>query len=425
MTQGVSIAESHRIARAVVQMAQVGHFGGIVELFGPPLAAVVSVKALKDAWAAETAKIGGISFVGEPASDPTTAGLVRVSVPLTGERGTLTVVVSVDDKGVVQGLRLDPAARGSWTTPPYAAPTRFEEHDVALGTGALVVQGTLSMPRGPATVPGVVLLSGGGPFDRDETAGSNKPLKDLAWGLASRDIAVARFDKVSHTHADYVARTPEFTMTDDYVPHAVAAVRLLQAAPRVDPDRVFVLGHSMGGKVAPRVAQAEPSVAGLVIMAGDTQPMHHAAVRVARYLAALDPPFIDAAGVEMITRQAARVESPDLSSSTAANELPFGFSGAYWLDVRGYDPVATAASLDKPMLIVQGGRDYQVTVDGDLAGWRAGLAHRRDVTLRVYSADDHLFFPGSGPSAPADYEAPQHVDPDVIEDIAAWIKSRV
>jgi dienelactone hydrolase len=212
-------------------------------------------------------------------------------------------------------------------------------------------------------------------------------------------------------------------MTDDYVPHAVAAVRLLQATPRVDPDRVFVLGHSMGGKVAPRVAQAEPSVAGLVIMAGDTQPMHHAAVRVARYLAALDPAPIDDAAVEMITRQAANVESHELSPSTPASELLFGFSGAYWLDVRGYDPVSTAASLDKPMLIVQGGRDYQVTVDNDLAGWRAGLAHRPNVTIRVYPADDHLFFPGSGQSTPADYSAPQHVDPAVVEDIATWIKA--
>ena len=415
------MTEPERVARAVVQMAQAGRFAGIAELFAPPLAALVSVRALKDAWAAESAKIGSIVTVGEVASEPMTAGLVRVGVRLNGECGTLTVVMSVDQKGVIHGLRLDQEAGALWTAPPYAAPTRFEERDVALGPGALVVQGTLSMPRGPTAVPGVVLLSGGGPFDRDETAGSNKPLKDLAWGLASRGIAVARFDRVSHTHAGYVARTPAFTMTDDYVPHAVAAVRLLQATPRVDPARVFVVGHSMGGKVAPRVAEAEPSVAGLVIMAGDTQPMHHAAVRVARYLAALEPAPIDGAAVEMIMRQAANVESPELSPSTPASELPFGFSGAYWLDVRGYDPVSTAARLNKPMLIVQGGRDYQVTIDDDLAGWRAGLAHRPNVTIRVYPADDHLFFPGSGESVPADYEAPQHVDPAVIEDIATWL----
>lgn len=76
--------------------------------------------------------------------------------------------------------------------------------------------------------PGVVLLGGGGPFDRDATTGPNKPLKDLAWGLAGRGVAVLRFDKVTHIHGAQVADTPDFTMTDEYVPHAVAAVHLLR-----------------------------------------------------------------------------------------------------------------------------------------------------------------------------------------------------
>jgi dienelactone hydrolase len=231
---------------------------------------------------------------------------------------------------------------------------------------------------------------------------------------------VVRFDKVTFVHS-HVATEPGFTVTDEYVPYAVAAVRLLRTQPSVDPERVFVLGHSMGGRVAPRVAAADTSIAGMVILAGDTQPMQHAVVRVARYLASMSPSSIPPAAVEALTRQAALVDSPDLSTTTPAADLPFNWSASYWLDLRGDDPVATAAALDKPMLILQGGRDYQVTVDDDLTGWRAGLAHREDVVIRVYDADDHLFFPGSGPSTPAGYEAPQHVDPAVIADIAEWL----
>ncbi|MFB9678637.1 alpha/beta hydrolase family protein [Streptosporangium vulgare] len=417
MTMGTDPAA---IALTVVEMARQGRFAEIEELFAPRLRALVGAEALRAAWAAEESRSGPVSTVGEPVSEPAGEQPVRVSVPVTCERGGLTVVMSVDRDGMLNGLRLA-ADTAPWKPPPYADPESFDEHDVTIGDGPLAVSGTMSLPRGAGPRPGVVLLGGGGPFDRDATAGANKPLKDLAWGLATRGIAVSRFDKVTHTHGGQVADMPGFTMADEYVPHAVAAVRLLRRQPGVDPARVFVLGHSMGGRAAPRVAAAETSVAGLVIMAGDTQPMHRAAVRVIRYLASLDPGPAMEAAVETFTRQAAMVADPGLSPSTPAEALLFGRPAAYWLDLRDDDPVATAAALDRPMFVLQGGRDYQVTVADDLPGWRAGLAHRPDVTIRVYDADDHLFFPGSGPSTPAGYEPAQHVDPAVVADIAEWL----
>ena len=160
----------------------------------------------------------------------------------------------------------------------------------------------------------------------------------------------------------------------------------------MDPARVFVLGHSGGGKAAPRVAAAEASVAGLVIMAADALPLSRSAVRVARYLAALDASQGMAAAARSIARQAARVESAALSPAAPAGELLFGWPASYWLDLREYDRVAVAAALDRPVLVLQGRRDYRVTVDDDLTRWQAGLAGRPDVTIRVYDADDHMFF---------------------------------
>jgi poly(3-hydroxybutyrate) depolymerase len=103
---------------------------------------------------------------------------------------------------------------------------------------------------------------------------------------------------------------------------AAAAVRTLQHLPTVDPARVFILGHSIGGKVAPRVASAETSIAGLVILAGDAQPMHHAAIRVARYLASLNPDPAMQAAAETLIRQVALIDSPALSPSTPAEYGP-------------------------------------------------------------------------------------------------------
>lgn len=159
---------------------------------------------------------------------------------------------------------------------------------------------------------------------------------------------------------------------------------------------MFVVGHSGGGKAAPRVAAADAGVAGVVIMA---------------------------AAVDSITRQAARAEGADLSTATPAADLLFGWPASYWLDLREYDQAATAAALGGPVLVLQGRRDYQVTVEDDLARWQAGLAGRAYVTIRVYDADDHLFFAAAGASTPAGYQVPQHVDAAVVADIADWLRS--
>ncbi|SEK35693.1 alpha/beta hydrolase family protein [Rhodococcus maanshanensis] len=404
---------------AVVRMLCEGRFGEVADLFAAPLRSQVSATALREAWAGQVGRRGVASAVGEALDEPSEAESGSVRVPVAGDHGEFTVMLSLDGDGMLTGLRF---AVADWGAPAYADPERFEEQEVTVGSGPLAVPGTLSLPRGTGPWPGVVLLSGGGPFDRDATSGPNKPLKDLAWGLASSGVAVLRFDKMTYAHPARVAELENFTMSEEYVPHAVAAVRLLQGRPEVDVARVFVAGHSMGGKVAPRVVAAEPSVAGMVIMAGDAEPMHRAAIRVVRHLAALtgDPSMVDFQ--ETITRQAALVDSPALSLDTPAADLPLGqWPGSYWLDLRGYDPVAASAALERPMLILQGGRDYQVTVADDLARWQAGLAHRPDVMIRVYDADDHLFFAGTGPSVPADYARAQHVDPEVVEDVARWL----
>ncbi|GIE77419.1 hypothetical protein Aph02nite_33690 [Actinoplanes philippinensis] len=395
------------VALAVIDLARAGRFADIEALFTPPLRAAVSADTLRTAWAAETARIGADWTVGTPVTEPAGPGRERVSVPVTGDRDGHTVIVTVDGNGRLHGLRIAPPVAAAWRPPRYARPSRFTEHEVTVGSGPHAVAGTVSLPRRRGRAPGVVLLGGGGPFDRDGSVGADKPLKDIAWGLASRGIAVLRMDKVAHSH-------PGFTMVEEYLPSGLAALDLLRRRPTVDAGRIHLLGHSGGGRAAPRVAAADGAVAGLVILAGDAAPLPRAAVRAARHLAARQPgPDADAA-VDAILRQAALADSPGLSASTPAADLPFGWPASYWLDLRGYDQVATAAAVGRPMLVLQGGRDYQVTVADDLARWRAGLGARPDVTVRVYDDVDHFFFREGG----------RHVDRAVIAGIAGWIRPR-
>ena len=414
---------------AVLEMARAGRFEEIRELFAPGLRSLVSAEALQSAWQGELDRLGPVSGVGTPLSEAAGPGMVLVRVPVACQRGELTLVVTVAGDRWLAGLQLAPASAAQpnlpWEPPAYANPGEFDEQELTLGSGRLSVPGTLSLPHRPGPLPAVVLLSGSGPLDRDGTMGRNRPYKDLAWGLASLGVAVLRFDKVTYAHGAEVKQKQDFTLADEYLPDAVAAVKRLGQLTAIDQRRVFLIGHSLGGTVAPRVAAAAPSVAGLVLLAGGAQPLHWAAVRQVRYLASLDSATVatSASAIVALTEQAARVDSAQLSTSTPAGDLPFGVPAPYWLDLRAYDPVALAAQLAKPMLILQGGRDYQATVADDLVLWQAGLASAPGVTIRIYPLDNHLFFPGTGPSTPAEYEPAQHLDAAVVADIASWLET--
>jgi dienelactone hydrolase len=293
---------------------------------------------------------------------------------------------------------------------------------VTVGSGAWALPGTLTMPAGPGPFPAIVLVHGSGPNDRDETLGPNKPFKDLALGLASRGIAVLRYDKRTKVYGAKMAGLAGMTVKEEAVDDAVAAATTLRSQPRIDPARVFVLGHSLGGMLVPRIAAADSKLAGAIVMAGAARPLERAILEQTTYLANAD-------GTVTPDEQKAIDEAQTLVDAVAAL-TPANATGAkplmnvpvsYWLDLKGYDPPAAAKGVTVPMLVLQGERDYQVT-PAEFARWKDALGTRRDVAFHSYPALNHLFIAGAGRSLPAEYDQSSHVAEDVVNDIAAWIK---
>ena len=399
------------LTTTVLEHAQAGRFDRISEMFAPELRPHVAPDTLRASWDAAVARLGRVTAIGaeEHGQGP---GVLMAHTPVQFEHGTLSVTVATNGEWIV-GIQLDRPEQDEWASPPYADKQKFTEEDITLSGDGRTVPGTLTMPSTATPHAAVVLLSGSGPHDRDETIGLNKPFKDLAWGLASRGIAVLRAEKVSFTHGKDLPST--FTLYDEYLPHALAAVALLRE--RLPEAAVYVAGHSLGGTIAPRVAHEAP-VDGLILIAAGAQPMHWSTVRQMRYLASVQP--LPQSAIDTLATQAARIDG-DLTLDTPDSELPFGTPAAYWLSVRDYHPVAEAARLTVPILLVNGGRDYQVTVADDLALWREGLAGHANVTIEVFAAGNHMLAAGEGPATPAEYQAPHHVAPEIIDLIARWI----
>jgi len=121
-----------------------------------------------------------------------------------------------------------------------------------------------------------------------------------------------------------------------------------------------------------------------------------------------------------VGEQVARVKNPQLSPQTPAADLPLGIDPAYWLDLRGYDPPEAAKSLKRPLLVLPGQRDYQVTME-DFNRRRAALSGRDLVQFKLDPKCNHLFVEGAGQSTPAEYQTPDSVARSVVDEIAHWI----
>ncbi len=407
-------------ARDLVGKLAAHDFAGAVATFDDKMSAALPADKLAGVWTQVETQAGAFKAI-DSVEVKVTGEAHVVLVKATFERAPLVLRVSfrADDPRVA-GLYVVPgdSAAAAWQPPPYAKLDSFEEKDVQVGTSP-ALPGTLTMPNGVKSAPVVVLVHGSGPNDRDESVGALKPFKDLAYGLASRGVAVLRYDKRTRVDPSAPVRTQKEEVEDA----AHAAVALARAQPGVDASRVVLLGHSQGGFLAPRIAQADPAIKGLVILAGSTRPLQDSLLAQLTYMATLAPSDTKLADfIERAKRFKSDVESPSLKPDDMV-DVPFTapIRGSYFLDVRDYHPEKVAAALHVPVLVLQGERDYQVTVADDFAPWKTALAHKKNATLRTYPGLNHLFATGEGPPSPAEYTKPGHVDAAVVNDIATWV----
>jgi dienelactone hydrolase len=343
------------------------------------------------------------------------------------EKMPLDVRVVFTRDGQIAGYSIRPVQKKYDFQPPaYARREGFRESDVTVGAGEWALPGTLALPAGDGPFPAVVLVQGSGAHDRDETIGPNKPFRDLAWGLASQGVAVLRYEKRNKEHgAKMAALKDKLTVKEEVVDDAVAAAALLRGRKEIDPRRIFVLGHSLGAFVGPQIGRRDPELAGLILLAGNTRQLEDVILDQITYTLSLkgEQGKEEQEELEKIKKQVLRAKDAKLTPETPAAELPLGIPAAYWLSLRDYRPAEVVAKFRRPVLVLQGERDYQVTM-ADFAGWQKALEGRKDARLKSYPRLNHLFMEGEGKAKPSDYDKPGHVAQEVVDDIARWIKEK-
>jgi fermentation-respiration switch protein FrsA (DUF1100 family) len=333
------------------------------------------------------------------------------------EHASLDVKVVFKDGPRIFGYFLVPTT--NYAPPPYADTNAVIERKVEVKTGSYTLSAIVTEPKKGSHFPIAVLVHGSGPHDKDEGIGNNKPFKDIALGLASKGIATLRYDKRTFVYGAKSAADPaSITLKEETIDDAVSALKLAQTFPEIDQKKIYLLGHSQGASSAPRIARETPFIAGIIMMAGNARSFEDVIADQMAYLLPMQVSKKQSDSLLAITStQVEQIRKRKFTDTTS--HLLLGLSGIYWKDMKNYDQIAAAKSLKMPMLILQGEKDYQVSMK-DFNLWKSSLALNKQAEFISYPGLTHLFMPGEG--KPSDYEKANHISEKVISDIAAWIK---
>ncbi|MEJ2538471.1 MAG: alpha/beta fold hydrolase [Gemmatimonadota bacterium] len=348
----------------------------------------------------------------------------------------------------------DPADRPQ--TPRCPCPYDSQEVRFPNPAGGFELAGTLTLPRGPGPFPGVVLVSGSGPQDRDETLLGHKPFAVLADHLTRRGIAVLRYDDrgVGGSAGEFASATSE-----DFATDAEAALAWLGARPEVRADAVGIVGHSEGGLVAPLLAArserprflvllAGPGVTGLDVLRTQSRDIAQLQGAAPAALEMNDRVLVRLHGIMRETRDSAEAASrmraaleEEVGRLTPAERAAAGVpeDPDAWLDAQvnqfntpwmryflDHDPGPELEATRVPVLALNGSLDTQVDADINLRAIEEALERggNPDYTVEELEGLNHLF-QEAGTGNPAEYAGiDQTMSPQAMDRVASWILER-
>ena len=288
--------------------------------------------------------------------------------------------------------------------------------------GLMTLPSDLSKP-----VPAVVMVHGSGASNMDEKVLKLTPFKDLAEGLARHGAASLRYDKRTFVHARRMIRNKHLTVKEETIEDALLAVQMLKRDPRIDHDRIFILGHSMGAMLAPRIDAEGADVKGLIMMAGTPYRLEEIVLRQLRQAGRGSSILKKIIGLEYRFYKKRFRGLYQMSDEEAKKKKFAGNLSLYYFKEMGQKTAADyLLASNKPVLILQGGKDFQVLAKRDYRKFKKLLADRENTQYKLYPELNHVFVKGIYNDilkASKEYSVEQHIGEDVIGDIAAFIHS--
>ena len=357
---------------------------------------------------------------------------VHTNVVMVYETNVLPLVITIrfDSNQLIDDLYIEQVTvANSYQKPAYDI-GNYSETDVVIGEGTFAVPGTLTIPEGEGPFPAVVLVHGSGPHDRDSTIGAVKIFKDIAVGLAAQNIATLRYEKVTKEHNVKVASLPQFTLKNESVDDSILAVKLLKDRNDIDSANIYVVGHSQGGYVVPKIFENDNNndIAGAILLSAPSGNMtdvlkEQQADALNRLKALGYSPEIIASQEQtasFISQTVDLINDPQYSIENLPESFPIP-PAYWWYEQRDYIPSQVAKLQTERMLIIQGENDWQVSMN-QFNGWKEELKERTNISYISYPNINHVLTEYEELSIGTEYYLPSNVSGKLIADMAKWIK---
>ena len=289
------------------------------------------------------------------------------------------------------------------------------------------LKGILTLPENASDqVPAVVFVHGSGSSNMDEKVGKLTPFKDLAEGLAELGIASIRYDKRSFAHPFKMLREKVITVREETIEDAILATELLRRDSRIDKDNIFIAGHSMGGMLAPRIDAEGGNYKGLILMAGSPRTLGEIMLDQNEEVMRSGKGVLQWYVKTQVVKISAMFEGMyELSDEEAKKKKLGNGTTLYYFKEMGEHPASEyLLKLEKPVMIMQGEKDFQATLEKDFAAYKELLEDKKNITFKVYENLNHLFVNsvyGNIMKAMKEYKVEQHIGKNVIKDLADWI----
>ena len=272
------------------------------------------------------------------------------------------------------------------------------DEKIVIGVGTKYpLNGMLTIPdETNELLPAVVLVHGSGPSNMDGKIGNNYPFKDLAEALAERGIAALRYDKRTFVYGKEMRNDTGLSVKEETIEDAILAANFLRKDLRIDGNKIFIIGHSMGGMLAPRIDAEGGNFAGIIIMAGSPRKLEEIIMTQNNDVLNSLNMFLKMIARKQIEALSSKFNNIyNLSDEEAKSTKVLGkYVRAYYLKEMGEHPSTNyLKALDKPVLILQGDKDFQVSLEKDFDAYKRVLGDTQNVTFKLYPNLNHLFMP--------------------------------